>query len=74
MQASQSESVACYNNEGGVGWDLYMGSAIPFTATAIAFATLCQKHRQDKSAAPYLLSVQQVCVDLNLHGDHGNHI
>ena len=35
---------------------------------------LCQKHRQDKSFAPYLLSVQQVWIDLYLHGDHGNHI
>ena len=39
---------------------------------------LCQKHKHDKSAAPYLLSVQQVLIDLYmyLHGDgrRGNHI
>ena len=35
---------------------------------------LCQEHKQDKSAAPYLLSVLQVWIDLYLHGDHDNHI
>ena len=35
---------------------------------------LCQSRKQDKSAAPYILSVQQVESYLHLHEDHGNHI